>query len=56
MSSLRIIFLDTEIDIDTCGDSPCQEYTFIGNPPPPISFSVDETREAFLRFFEEKSH
>ncbi|MCJ7635284.1 alanine--tRNA ligase [Candidatus Bathyarchaeota archaeon] len=43
-------------DIDTCGDSPCQEYTFIGNPPTAKNFSVDETREAFLRFFEENNH
>ena len=42
--------------IDTCGDSPCQEYTFIGNPPTAKNFSVDETREAFLRFFEENNH
>ncbi len=43
-------------DIDTCGDSPCQEYTFIGNPPTAKNFSVDETREAFLSFFEEHNH
>jgi len=43
-------------DADTCGDAPCQEYTFIGNPPTTRSFSLDETREAFLSFFEENGH
>jgi alanyl-tRNA synthetase len=43
-------------DVDTCGDAPCEEYTFIGSSPAKISLTVDETREAFLRFFEEKGH
>ncbi|MCJ7770758.1 alanine--tRNA ligase [Candidatus Bathyarchaeota archaeon] len=43
-------------DRDTCGDSPCEEYTFIGNPPTRRSYSVDETREQFLSFFEKNGH
>jgi alanyl-tRNA synthetase len=43
-------------DRDTCGDSPCEEYTFIGNPPTSRSYSVDETREEFLSFFENNGH
>jgi alanyl-tRNA synthetase len=49
-------FWTQRIDADTCEDAPCQEYTFIGNPPTKRSFTVDETREAFLGFFEENSH
>lgn len=49
-------FWTQRIDMDTCGDAPCQEYTFIGNPPTKSSFTVDETREAFLSFFEENDH
>jgi alanyl-tRNA synthetase len=43
-------------DADTCGDAPCEEYTFIGSPPAKRSFSVDETRELFLGFFERNNH
>ena len=42
--------------MDTCGDAPCQEYTFIGKPPTRKSFTVDEMREAFLSFFEKNGH
>ena len=42
--------------MDTCGDAPCQEYTFIGKPPTRRSFTVDEMREAFLSFFERNGH
>ncbi len=41
---------------NTCGDAPCQEYTFIGKPPTGRSFTVDELREAFLSFFEKNGH
>jgi alanyl-tRNA synthetase len=43
-------------DLDNCGDAPCQEYTFIGNPPTKRSFTFEELREAFLSFFEKNSH
>lgn len=43
-------------DAETCGDAPCEEYTFIGSPPAKRSFSVDETRELFLGFFERNNH
>jgi len=49
-------FWTQRADVDTCGDAPCQEYTFIGKPPTSRSFSLDETREAFLGFFEENGH
>ncbi|MFQ6076608.1 MAG: alanine--tRNA ligase [Candidatus Bathyarchaeia archaeon] len=43
-------------DQDVCGDAPCQEYTFISEPPTRRSFSVREMREAFLSFFAEHGH
>ncbi len=43
-------------DRATCGDVPCEEYTFIGNSPARRSLSVGEAREVFLSFFESKGH
>lgn len=35
----------------TCGDTTCDSYSFIGNPPTSRSYSIDEMREAFIGFF-----
>jgi len=43
-------------DRRTCGDVPCEEYTFIGNSPAHKRLSVKEAREMFLSFFEGKGH
>jgi len=46
-------------DQEFCGESSrkgCAEYTFIGNPPTRKPYSLEEMREAFLSFFEERSH
>ncbi len=43
-------------DRKTCGDVPCEEYTFIGNSPARKSLSIKEARELFLSFFESKGH
>lgn len=40
----------------TCGDTPCVEYTFIGNPPSKRSYSLPEMERMFLKFFEQKDH
>ena len=40
---------------ETCGDAPCEPYTFIGNPifrP----HTIDSMREAYLSFFEKEGH
>jgi len=42
--------------LENCGDAPCQEYTFIGNPPTNKHYTLEEVREAFLSFFEMKKH
>ncbi len=41
---------------ETCGDVPCEEYTFIGNSPARQSLSVREARNTFLSFFESRGH
>jgi alanyl-tRNA synthetase len=42
-------------DTVTCGDAPCETYSFIGNPV--FRFhTLEEMREAFLSFFERNGH
>jgi alanyl-tRNA synthetase len=41
---------------DTCGEAPCVEYTFIGNPLFKERQSVHEMRESFLSFLEREGH
>jgi len=43
-------------DRQTCGDVPCEEYTFIGNPPARKHLSLKEARDTFLSFFERRGH
>jgi alanyl-tRNA synthetase len=37
----------------TCGDPPCDSYTFIGNSPVFKPFSLNEMRDHFIGFFKE---
>ena len=39
-----------------CGDSPCVQYSFIGNSPAKRPYSIHEMRELFLSFFERNGH
>ncbi|MFP3951220.1 MAG: hypothetical protein ACLFVP_03640, partial [Candidatus Bathyarchaeia archaeon] len=41
---------------ENCGDAPCVDYTFIGNPPTNRRYSLSEMREKFLSFFEDRGH
>lgn len=43
-------------DSENCGDAPCVDYTFIGNPPTNRKYSLRDMREKFLSFFEERGH
>ena len=43
-------------DWPTCGESPCEEYSFIGQSPIKHPYSVHEMREEYLSFFEENRH
>ncbi|MEZ5334894.1 MAG: alanine--tRNA ligase [Methanolobus sp.] len=40
----------------TCGDAPCDPYSFIGNPVFKKKFELSEMREYYLNFFEERDH
>lgn len=40
----------------TCGDPPCDPYTFIGSPIFKREHSLDEMREHYLSFFEARGH
>ena len=48
-------FWTRDEDKTTCGDAPCEIYSFIGRPIFEER-SVEEVREAFLSFFERCSH
>jgi len=41
---------------ETCGEPPCDEYSFIDDPGFDEAFDLGEMREAFLSFFEERDH
>ncbi len=41
---------------ETCGDAPCDEYTFIGSPAFSKRYDLTGMREAFLSFFEANGH
>jgi alanine--tRNA ligase/alanyl-tRNA synthetase len=43
-------------DRETCGDPPCDHYTFIGKPIFSKPMDLSEMREYFLNFFEERGH
>ncbi|WP_247003480.1 alanine--tRNA ligase [Halosolutus gelatinilyticus] len=49
-------FWTRDRDRETCGEPPCAEYDFIGNPGFEEEYSLEEMREAFLSFFEEHGH
>ncbi|MFP4632090.1 MAG: alanine--tRNA ligase [Halobacteriales archaeon] len=41
---------------EVCGEPPCGEYTFIGDPAFDDEYTVDEMREEFLSYFEDNGH
>ena len=43
-------------DQELCGDAPCVEYAFIGKPPTRRSYTLEEMRNTFLKFFEKRGH
>ena len=40
----------------TCGDTPCDEYTFIGSSPIPKRYTLPKMEKAFLKFFGGHGH
>ncbi|HII90921.1 MAG TPA: alanine--tRNA ligase, partial [Methanosarcina sp.] len=49
-------FWTRDPDRKTCGDAPCDPYTFIGNPVFSREFDISQMREYYLSFFEERGH
>ena len=49
-------FWTRDPDRQTCGEPPCEEYSFIDNPGFDDTYELGEMREAFLSFFEENGH
>lgn len=49
-------FWTRDMERETCGDAPCDPYTFIGNPIFKKSHDLADMREIFLSFFEENCH
>jgi len=41
---------------ETCNESPCVEYSFIGHSPAKKAYQLHEMRETFLSFFERNGH
>ena len=50
------VFWTLDPQRETCGDTPCDEYTFIGKPPTRHKYSLAKMEQAFLKFFERKKH
>lgn len=46
-------FWTLDSDRKTCGDPPCDSYSFIGNSPVNKQYSLNEVRSLFLDFFRE---
>ncbi|MBW6469776.1 MAG: alanine--tRNA ligase [Methanosarcinaceae archaeon] len=51
-----VFFWTRDLDRKTCGDAPCDPYSFIGNPVFKKQYDLAEMREYFLNFFEERDH
>ncbi|MFP4654710.1 MAG: alanine--tRNA ligase [Methanohalobium sp.] len=49
-------FWTRDPDRTTCGDAPCDTYSFIGNPVFERPYELREMREHFLKFFENRGH
>ena len=55
-SSCGVFFWTRDESRNVCGESPCGEYSFIGNPGFDKKYTVSEMREKFLSFFENNNH
>ena len=49
-------FWTVDLDREICGESPCEEYKFIGKNLAKKKLDVKGSRETFLRFFEKRDH
>jgi alanyl-tRNA synthetase len=49
-------FWTRDDDRELCGEPPCEQYSFIGNPGFDEEYTLEEMREEFLSYFEEHDH
>jgi alanyl-tRNA synthetase len=49
-------FWTRDPDRELCGEPPCEEYDFIDDPGFDDEYTLEEMREAFLSYFEERGH
>ena len=49
-------FWTRDLDRNTCGDAPCDPYSFIGSPVFSREFDISQMREYYLSFFEARGH
>jgi alanyl-tRNA synthetase len=49
-------FWTRDLDRNTCGDAPCDPYSFIGSPVFSTEFDISQMREYYLSFFEARGH
>ncbi len=49
-------FWTLDEEMETCQDAPCTEFDFIGDTPTDKTLSVDEMRDFFIDFFDERDH
>jgi len=49
-------FWTRDHDRETCGEPPCESYSFIDDPGFETEYTLEEMREAFLSYFEEHGH
>ena len=46
----------SQVDRKTCGDAPCDEYSFIGNPATDKPYTLYEIHQVFREFLEKEGH
>ncbi len=46
----------SQVERDTCGDAPCDEYDFIGNPATDRPYDLYEIQKTFKEFLEGEGH
>jgi alanyl-tRNA synthetase len=51
-----VYFWTRDPDRETCGEPPADDYSFIDDPGFDEAYTLEEMREAFLSFFEERGH
>jgi alanyl-tRNA synthetase len=55
-SKCSSVYWTRDPDRTTCGDAPCDHYSFIGAPVFREQYNLSQMREKFLSFFEEREH